>query len=103
MNFELLHFGIGFIVGAAVVGSSVMRTLYVDRGNVQGAFISSVINSISYFYSVYAIAKENHVGFLGTAVGSTLLMIYMAWKKKQQKEHAKQLASGDINGRKKDI
>lgn len=76
----MLSFFIGLFVGAAVVGSSVSRTLHVEHGNMRGAVFHSVLNSASYFYSIYAIAKGDHIGYAGTALGSTLLMAYMAWK-----------------------
>jgi len=74
----VLEFLVGCVVGAAVVGSSVQRTISVDHGNVKMAVACSLINSVSYFYSVWAIAKDNYTAFVGTAVGSTLLMAYMA-------------------------
>lgn len=84
MHPEIVRFIIGLVVGSAVVGSSVSRTLAVHKGDVNGAVLHSIINSASYFYSVYAIVKGDTVGYIGTAVGSTLLMGYMAIKEKNK-------------------
>ncbi len=72
-------------IGAGVVGSSVSRTLHVEHGNVKWAIIHSLINSASYFYSIYAITRGDIVGYVGTCVGSTILMAYMAHKNANKK------------------
>lgn len=84
MNFELAaHLALAAIIGAGVVGSSVTRTISVERGEVKGAVISSLINSVTYGYSVWAISKEDWMAYIMTAVGSTLLMAFMAWRNKK--------------------
>lgn len=80
MSFDIWHLIMAAFIGAGVVGSSVHRTISVEHGNIKGAVISSLINSATYFYSIYAIAKGDHAAYAATAVGSTLLMAYMAWK-----------------------
>jgi hypothetical protein len=85
------EFLVGSVVGAAVVGSSVQRTLSVEHGNVRQAVTSSLINSSAYFYSVWAISKDNYVAYLGTALGSTLLMVYMARKNKNEQAGRKDI------------
>lgn len=74
------NFVIGCLLGAAVVGSSVQRTISVEHGNIKWAVLNSIINSASYGYSVYAISHNDWVAFLGTAVGSTTLMAIMAYR-----------------------
>lgn len=84
MNLELVgHLALATIIGAGVVGSSVSRTISVDRGNIKGAVIHSLINSVTYFYSVWAISKEDYAAYTMTAVGSTVLMAYMAYKNRR--------------------
>ena len=76
------QFFLGCIIGAGVVGSSIQRTLAVEHGNVRGAFVSSILNSLSYFFSVYCIVNNDWAAYAGTALGSTLLVMYMAAKKR---------------------
>ena len=49
---------IGILVGSFLVGTSVQRTLTVGTGEFAKTFISSCINSIFYFLTVYFISKE---------------------------------------------
>lgn len=81
-SFDALNFSIGCIVGAAVVGASVWRTLAVYDGSIAGAAYSGAINSAAYYYSVSYIAKDNLTAYIGTAVGSTLIIMFMAYRKK---------------------
>lgn len=71
---------LGCILGAAVVGSSVQRTIAVERGQVNVAVFSSIINSASYGFSIYSVANNDWIAYTGTAIGSTVLMAYMAWR-----------------------
>lgn len=80
----MLTFFVGIVVGAGVVGSSIKRTLDVEHGDVKGAAISSLLNSATYFFSVYSIAAGDYLGFIGTAIGSTSIVIWMAYKKREQ-------------------
>jgi len=91
---DLVFFVIGIIVGATVVGSSVYRTLAVHGGNVNGATYGSVANSLAYYFSVYFIAKDNGVAYIGTAVGSTAIVIWMAYKNRKVKRKVKRVSKG---------
>jgi presenilin-like A22 family membrane protease len=71
------------IVGSAVVGSSVKRTLGVHSGDIAITLQNSLINSAAYYISIHWIAKSNVPAYLGTALGSTLLVCYMAAKNKE--------------------
>jgi hypothetical protein len=77
------QFLLGTILGAGVVGSSVHRTISVEHGDIKGCLISSILNSVSYFFSVWAIANDNYAGYLGTAVGSTICVLIMARRNKK--------------------
>lgn len=72
---------LGLFIGAGVVSSSVMRTLSVEHSNQKLALMSSLINGGSYFLSVKFIAEDNVVAFIGTVIGSTIAVCYMARKK----------------------
>ena len=76
----------GIIIGVAVVGSSVQKTLNVYEGNVWGALISNVINSASYFASVYFVAKDNITAFVGTCIGSAFIISYLAYRNRRKHE-----------------
>jgi hypothetical protein len=80
----LVDFALGCIVGAGVVGASVWRTLAVYEMDYSGGLWSGIINSIAYYFSVHWIAKDNTVAYLGTAVGSTFVILFMIWKKKRK-------------------
>lgn len=80
----IIDFILGCIIGAGVVSSSVHRTIMVDKGSVQGAFSGSLLNSITYWFSVTYIAHGNNVAYCGTALGSTIAVCYMAYKQKQK-------------------
>lgn len=80
---EVTDFLLGMVVGGMVVGSSVHRTLSVHNGKVAGALNGSVQNSIAYFFSVNWIAKDNYVAYLGTAVGSTLVVLWMTMRNRK--------------------
>lgn len=79
----MINFLIGLVVGAGVVGSSVSRTIAVDRGQVKAALLHSVLNSATYWFSIYSIARDDHWAYVGTAVGSTLLVVCMAYRNKK--------------------
>lgn len=74
------QFLVGCIIGAAVVGSSVQRTIAVEHGNVKSAVLNSIINSAAYGFSVYAIAQNDWSAYVGTGVGATILLAFMAWR-----------------------
>lgn len=78
----MIDFLLGCIVGAAVVGSSVWRTLACDKAELNGAIWSSVINSAAYYCSVHWISQSNNVAYAGTALGSTAIIIYMTIRNK---------------------
>lgn len=87
---DLLHsptardFLIGCVVGAVLVGSSTQRTIAVHEGKLLSTFISSNLNSVSYYFSIYFIAKDNITAYLGTVLGSTLIVMYMSKKYKNK-------------------
>ena len=76
------------IVGSAVVGSSVKRTLGVHNGHIDVTLQNSIINSIAYYVSIHWIAKSNITAYLGTVLGSTLLVCYMAAKNKEAQDES---------------
>ncbi len=86
---------IGLAIGAGVVGSSVHRTISVARGDVFGSVSGSIINSITYFFSIYWIAKDNMAAYIGTVIGSTIMVIVMAKRNrngnKSEQVHSKQM------------
>lgn len=81
----MIDFLLGMIVGAAVVGSSVWRTLACDKAELNGAVWSSVINSAAYYCSIHWIAHDNNVAYAGTALGSTAIIIYMTLQNRKAK------------------
>lgn len=74
---------VGVVVGSAVVGSSVKRTLGVHNGDIKTVLHNSLINSGAYYISIMWIAKDNVPAYIGTVIGSTLLVCYMAKKNKE--------------------
>jgi len=88
----ILSFVIGILTGAGVVSSSVNRTIAVAEGDAKSAFISSVINSITYGASIYFIAKNDWVGYAGSMAGSTIICVYMSSKNKNRNRG---IANGD--------
>lgn len=80
----ITSFLIGVITGAGVVSSSVNRTIAVAEGDAKAAFISSVVNSITYGASIYFIAKGDWVGYAGSMAGSTFICVYMSKKNKNR-------------------
>lgn len=86
MSETILNFILGFIVGAAVVGASVWRVQAVQAGSMTGAWQSGLLNSVAYYFSIHWIAHDNLGAYMGTAVGSSLIVIYMAYKKKQREK-----------------
>jgi presenilin-like A22 family membrane protease len=79
----ILSFLLGCVIGSAVVGSSVKRTLGVHNGDISTVLTNSLINSAAYYISITWIAKADIVAYAGTVVGSTLLVCYMAAKNKE--------------------
>jgi hypothetical protein len=75
-----MDFLIGIVVGSLVVGSSVMRTLGVDRKDQRLTFFASILNGASYYASVRFNAGDNVLAFLGTVIGSTITVCWMARK-----------------------
>lgn len=85
----IIHFLLGMLVGAGIVGSSVQRTISVARGNLLQASFTANANSIFYFFSVYYVAKGNISAYVGTCVGSWLIVMYMTHRnrRKNDKKH----------------
>lgn len=91
MSFEdtAIYILLGMVIGAGVVGASVQRTISVARGDMMGAINSSVVNSIAYFYSVYFIAKDNITAYVGTVIGSTIVVIWLTIRNRKNKNEDK--------------
>lgn len=86
MTAELwVRFLVGCIVGGGVVWSSVIRTLAVHKLDYKDAMIGSVANSVAYYWSIHFIAKDDFIAYMGTAVGSTIIILYMILKNKRTK------------------
>lgn len=92
-----LSFVIGIISGAMVVGSSVSRTISVEHGNMNGSLIFSILNSISYGASIYFIASGDWTAYGGSAIGSTGICLYMAYRNKKTVRN-RGIANGDKKG-----
>lgn len=71
-------------MGAGVVGTSTARTIEVHKGKPLPATLHSALNSIFYYISVHWIVQNNMQAYLGTALGSTLVILYMAYRNKKQ-------------------
>lgn len=67
-----------------MVGSSVHRTLAVDKGLVAQSIYGSIFNSLAYYASIYFIANGAIIPYIGTAIGSTIAVSYMAWRNKSE-------------------
>ena len=78
---------IGILVGSFLVGTSVQRTLTVGTGEFAKTFISSCINSIFYFLTVYFISKDNIVAYIGTAIGACIITTGMSFKNYRRQKH----------------
>ncbi len=78
----ILDFALGCIIGGTLVGSSVQRTLSVGKGEINLTLINAGLNSLAYYFSVYFIAKDNTIAYLGTCLGSTAVVLYMAIRNK---------------------
>ena len=77
---------LSLVVGAGVVASSVHRTLSVGRGDVKQTFLGAVANSIAYYLSVQFIVQDDISGYIGTCVGSILILMFMAYRNKKRDE-----------------
>lgn len=82
----MISFLVGTFIGATLVGSSVQRTLSVGKGQVGLTTFSALMNSASYFFSVYFVVERDIVGYMGTVVGSTLIVMHMAIKNRRIKK-----------------
>lgn len=80
----MLDFILGFIVGAAVVGASVWRVQAVQSGNVVAAWQSGALNSVAYYFSIHWIANDNLAAYIGTAIGSSLVVVLMTVKQRNK-------------------
>lgn len=76
----------GCVIGAIMIGASVERTLCVGRGLVLGSLMCNALASISYYYSVFYVVEKNLEGFIGTCVGSSIVLAWMAVRKKKKME-----------------
>ena len=74
---------LGIVIGIIQVGTSIQRTLYVDRGQISLAMGSSMINSGAYLLSIMFVAKEDYISYAGTALGALLACGFLAIKRKQ--------------------
>ena len=90
----MIDFITGLLVGAILVGSSIQRTLSVGRGELPLSVSTAIINSITYFFSVYWISRGNISAYLGTCIGSTIVVVYMCIKNKKRLDNIKELKNG---------
>lgn len=72
------QFLIGSIVGGMLVGSSVQRTISVSRGDMNMTFWSGAANSLFYYLSIKFVVMNNIEAYLGTCVGSSIVILLMA-------------------------
>ena len=77
---------LGVLIGGAVVGASVYRTLAVHDGAVVKTFGSSIINGVAYFASMLFIVRGNITGYIGTMIGSTFVVCLMAYNNRNVEE-----------------
>lgn len=82
----MISFLLGTFIGATLVGSSVQRTLSVGKGEIKLTLFSAIMNSLAYFFSVYFIANKDMVAYMGTCLGSTVIVLHMALKNKRRLE-----------------
>lgn len=80
----MMQFLLGTLVGVFLVGTSVQRTLHVDRGEVPNAIVSSILNSIVYYFSVSFVSKDQFSAYFGTTVGALAVVIYLTVKRKNE-------------------
>ena len=81
---QIIDFIIGIVVGGAVIGSSVSRTLNVRDGKVLRTIVAMTVANISYYLSVTFLVKGNIIGYLGTCVGGTIVLVTMALKNRKR-------------------
>lgn len=82
----MIDFITGFIVGAILVGSSIQRTLSVGRGELNMSLANAIVNSITYFFSVYWISQGNISAYIGTCIGSTLVVALLCIRNRDKIE-----------------
>ena len=81
----MTSFILGILIGANLVGSSVQRTISVSEGELGKTFGSALLNSLSYFLSINFIIKNDIEAYIGTVVGSTAIVMYMAYKNREKR------------------
>jgi hypothetical protein len=90
------RFILGCFIGAGVVWSSVVRTLAVKDASMREGIIGSLANSISYYFSIHFVVRDDIVGYLGTCVGSTFIILTMVanakrgrreWEKRKKSKY----------------
>ena len=79
----IVDFALGTFIGATLVGSSVQRTLSVGEGQVGLTLFNALMNSAAYFFSVYFVVNKNITAYMGTVLGSTVIVCYMAMKNRR--------------------
>lgn len=52
----------------------------MGKGDLKGTFFAANLNSLSYYFSIYFIAKDNIVAYLGTCLGSWMVVMYMSYR-----------------------
>lgn len=80
------RFLLGCIIGAGVVWSSVVRTLAVKDASMKEGLIGSIANSVSYYFSIHFVVKDDMIGYIGTAVGSTFIILIMVANAKKGRQ-----------------
>lgn len=76
----LLNFFGGVVIGGTLVGCSVERTISASRGLVRRTMALSVVNSVTYYFSISFIAHENICAYSGTCLGSLIAVWYISNK-----------------------
>lgn len=77
---------LGVLIGSTVVGASVYRTLSVHEGSPLKTFVSSIANGVAYLASMVFIVDGNMTAYVGTMIGSTALVCWMAYLNSLEKK-----------------
>jgi hypothetical protein len=78
------HLLFAVLVGLVLVGTSITRTLEVDKGEISGAILSSLLNSVAYYLCVVYVAKDHFWDYIATSVGAMAVVVYLAVKNKKR-------------------
>lgn len=81
----VINFLLGVVVGGSLVGCSVERTISASRGHTNKTMVLTAFNSVTYYFSVAFIAKENVVAYLGTTVGSLIAVWFISSRNRKRR------------------